>query len=140
MSSLIHLLICVLVFLPSYCSGSEEFFIKGKIHNFRFSYNFFYTNRSKIQWLNGFCIDGLKIEERNWYRNVRINELEGHIKSASNLGFLEKFLSYASVEPRSPAHGQLIDSQLSEEGYSVYWNAEIISAASDYIYHSHCPL
>jgi len=39
----------------------------------------------------------------------------------------------------SPAHGQLIDSQLTEDGYPVYWNAEIISEASYFIARSYCP-
>lgn len=73
-----------------------------------------------------------------WYQNIQINELEGHINKVSNLGNFVLGL-YISVDNGSPSYGQLIDSKLSEDGYSVYFNAEIVSAASRAICNSVAP-
>ncbi|XP_022164793.1 peroxidase-like isoform X2 [Myzus persicae] len=114
MSSMIslHLLICILVFLPSCCRGHKRFIIK----------------------------DGLKIDSNNWYRNLGINELEYYIDRSVKSTNLFFGLHLAGVENGSPTYGQFIDSQLSEDGYSVYWSAEIISRASRFISADKCLL
>ncbi|KAL5236551.1 hypothetical protein ACI65C_003961 [Semiaphis heraclei] len=74
----------------------------------------------------------------NWYQNLTIEKLEKYIDQASSLGN-HVLGQYIGMDKGSPSHGQLINSQLSEDGYSVYWDAEIITKASDFIIRSCCP-
>lgn len=89
------------------------------------------------------CIDGLNIKSTNWYLNLKTEELEQHIQtviseiiqheSDVNLDY-----TYSIMEIGSPDHGQLIDSQLSEDVYSIYRHAQIISEASSFISNREC--
>ncbi|CAI6372862.1 unnamed protein product [Macrosiphum euphorbiae] len=107
MSLSIHLWIFMLVFLPSCYRCRAEFYFK----------------------------DGLKIEETDWYLHLKTKELDDHIqKVAGDIRAREmRHLYYKyklSLAIGTPEHGLLIDSQLSEELYSLYKQAEIISEAS----------
>lgn len=74
----------------------------------------------------------------DWYQNITIKQLEKYIDQASSLGN-HVLGQYIGMDKGSPSHGQLINSQLAEDGYSVYWDAEIITKASDYIIRNCCP-
>ncbi|KAL5236598.1 hypothetical protein ACI65C_004008, partial [Semiaphis heraclei] len=75
----------------------------------------------------------------NWYQNITIEKLENCIDLANSLGF-HSVARYIDMVKGSPSHGQLINSQLSEDGYSLYWDyADIITKASEYIIKSNCP-
>jgi len=130
----------MLIFLPSCCRGFDKFFIKGANYNFSFSFNLLYiliyTDWLQIVMIKWFIsIDGLKINSSNWYQHIRIKDLESYIHEGRHIGYLQ---FDPTVKTENPAYGQLMDSQLSEEGYSVYFNAEIISVASYHLRRHEC--
>ncbi|XP_029341367.1 peroxidase-like [Acyrthosiphon pisum] len=106
----IHLWICMLVFLPS-CYGEEEFYFKE---------------------------DGLKIKDTDWYLHLNTRDLNRHIQTVIHeIGNRRRGIGLY-MQIGSPIHGQFIDSQLSEDLYSVYYHAEIISEASYLIGSKEC--
>ncbi|XP_060857239.1 peroxidase-like isoform X2 [Metopolophium dirhodum] len=110
----IHLWICILVFLPSCYRGRAEFYFKD---------------------------DGLMIKRTDWYKHLKTKELDDHIKTfVSKIGRREedKLWFGLNMDIGSPEHGLLIDSQLSEELYSLYRHAEIVSEASSFIRDREC--
>ncbi|XP_060859433.1 LOW QUALITY PROTEIN: peroxidase-like [Metopolophium dirhodum] len=106
----IHLCICMLVVLPS-CYGEREFYFKE---------------------------DGLKIKLIDWYRHLDTRDLNNYIQDVVyRIGNRTRGIDL-SMKIGSLDHGQLIDSQLSEELYSVYLHAGIISEASSFIGREQC--
>jgi len=91
-----------------------------------------------------FCIDdGLKIKRTDWYLHLKTKELDDHIQTAvrhfEELEMMDiNYRFKLSMDIGSPEHGQLIDSHLSEELYSLYRHAQIISEASVFIRYKEC--
>jgi len=86
------------------------------------------------------CIDGFRLKSKDWYQHLKTKDLDQHIQTAvSDFGNQTRGI-YLGMDIGSPDHGQQIDSQLSEDGYSVYWLAEIFSQASFIISINECPL
>jgi len=85
--------------------------------------------------------DGLMIESTKWYLNLKTEELEQYIQTVV-LDFIRRESGSHDyrMEIGSPDHGQLIDSQLSEDVYSIYRHAQIISDASSFISNRECRL
>ncbi|XP_029342386.1 uncharacterized protein LOC107884255 [Acyrthosiphon pisum] len=108
----IHLWICVLVFLPSCYRCRAQFFFK----------------------------DGLMINKTDWYLHLKTKEIDHHIQKA--VYYMEQLYmheyydhSELNMDIGSPEYGLLIESQLSEEHYSLYRHAQTISEVSASITH-----
>jgi len=85
----------------------------------------------------------LKIEKTDWYLHLKTKELDAHIQTvAGDIRAREMrdwYYEYKlSLGIGTPEHRLLIDSQLSEELYSLYRQAEIISEASSSISSKEC--
>jgi len=82
----------------------------------------------------------LRIKRTDWYQHIEIKVINDHIQKLVNrVGERENDYWYMlKMDIGSPEHGLLIDSQLSEELYSLYWHAEIMSEASSYISKREC--
>eukprot|EP00102_Acyrthosiphon_pisum_P011023 XP_008179580.2 PREDICTED: peroxidase-like [Acyrthosiphon pisum] len=108
----IRLWICMLVFLSSCYRGQTDFYFK----------------------------DGLMINKTDWYLHLKTKDLDDYIQTVVNRSKeREYWVTYLrnnlNMDIGTPEHGLLIDSQLSEELYSVYWHAEIFSETSSKIRH-----
>ncbi|CAI6356941.1 unnamed protein product [Macrosiphum euphorbiae] len=104
----IHLWICVLVFLPPcYPALDDQLYFE----------------------------DGLKIKRADWYLHLETKKLDDHIRTVVKHVKIREDLreSHLSFDIGSPEHGLMIDSQLSEELYSLYFHAQIISEASEWM-------
>lgn len=89
-----------------------------------------------------YCID-LGINSTNWYQNLKIHEVNEEIqkivKKIEKRILPENMLSDMNrLIIGSPFHGQLIDSQPSEEGHSVSRNAEIIIEVTRSLKNTYC--
>jgi len=85
----------------------------------------------------------LKIEKTDWYLHLNTKELENYIQKVDGdiraREMRHLYYKYKlSLAIGTPEHGLLIDSQLSEELYSLYKQAEIISEASAFISNNEC--
>ncbi|XP_029340947.1 uncharacterized protein LOC115033096 [Acyrthosiphon pisum] len=108
----IQLWICMLVFFSSCYRGQADFFFK----------------------------DGLMVNYTDWYLHLKTKDLDDYIQTVVNRSRKREYwVTYLqnnlNMDIETPEHGLLIDSQLSEELYSLYWHAQIISETSSIIGH-----
>ncbi|XP_025190404.1 peroxidase-like [Melanaphis sacchari] len=117
----ITLLICMSVLLNPCCKGFEG---PCKPSNKPFGDNI--------------CKNGVIANITNRYHTINTDDIEEAIKYGfHSIEFYiddieSKKLNTTDVQIKigSPTHGQLIESQLSEDGYLAYWNAEVITHSS----------
>ncbi|KAF0757790.1 peroxidase-like [Aphis craccivora] len=126
----IQLLICLLIFLPSYCRG--------------------YDDPCKSQDPRVFIKTILTVLAPNyedWYMNLTIGVIEEEIRKNMDRIQYNRFTEDYVVSQisdhlkigSSPFRGQLLDSSLSKEANLEYRNAELLVAVSRSIMSSYCP-
>ncbi|XP_025192716.1 uncharacterized protein LOC112592779, partial [Melanaphis sacchari] len=124
----IQLLICFLIFLPSCCIGFKDPCKTQDRHNLKL------------------CEEVSATKYKNWYRNLKIYEIEEEIQkniermnfNRFNEDFIITQISDHLKIGSSPFRGQLIDSQPSKEGNLKYRNAELLVAISRSIKSAYC--
>ena len=89
------------------------------------------------------CIDGLMINITDWYLHLKTKEIDHHIQKAVSYMEQSQMDEYydrpkLNMDIGSPEYGLLIESQLSEEHYSLYRHAQTISEFSTSISHREC--
>lgn len=80
------------------------------------------------------------LKSKDWYLNLKTKDLDHYIETVVSIFGSDTRGKDLGMDIGSPDHGQQIDSRLSEDGYSIYWLAEIFSQASVFISNAECPL
>lgn len=85
---------------------------------------------------------GSVINSTNWYLQLNISvindEIQKVIQRIENRDLSEEISNISRLTIRSPAHGQLINSMPSKDGYSESRNAEIIIAVTRSLKNTYC--